>query len=173
MLSEKMVKALNGQLNAELYSAYLYLSMASWLQEINLPGFVHWMECQATEEMTHAGKFYKFITERGGRAVMAPIDGPPTDWNNPVELFEAVLAHERKVTGLINDLVDLAIEERDHATNNYLQWFVAEQVEEEASVDEVLQQLKLMGDAQGGLFMLDKQLAARKVTMPPGLTVFA
>ncbi len=173
MLSEKMVKALNDQINAELYSSYLYLSMASYFAEVNLAGFRRWMECQAAEEMYHAMKMYNFVNERGGRVTMKQIDAPPVEWESPLAVLEATLAHEQMVTGRINDLVDLAIAEKDHATNNFLQWYVAEQVEEEASVDEIIQKLKLMGDAQGGLFMIDQEMGQRVFTIPPEVTIFA
>jgi len=166
MLSEKMQDALNEQLNAELYSSYLYLSMAAYCRSINLKGFGNWMRCQVQEELVHAMKFYTYIIDRGGKAIMKPIEGPPTQWASPAEAFEHTLKHEQKVTGLINKLVDLAISESDHATNSFLQWFVTEQVEEEASADEVLQKLKLAGDSPQGLFMIDTELAGRVFTMP-------
>ena len=161
MLTEKMQTALNGQLNAELYSSYLYLSMNAYFKSLNLDGFANWMYYQAQEELEHSMKFYDFIIQRGGKVVLAQIEAPPTEWDSPLAVFEATLAHEQKVTGLINDLVEVALEERDHATNIFLQWFVSEQVEEEESVGGVLEQLKLMGDAQGGLFMIDRELAKR------------
>ena len=161
MLSEKMENALNGQLNAELYSAYLYLSMNAYFKSVNLDGFANWMYYQAQEEVTHGMKFYDFINSRGGRVKLAQIDAPETEWNSPLAVFEATLAHEQKVTGLINDLVELALEEHDHATNIFLQWFVSKQVEEEESVGGVLEQLRLMGEAKGGLFMIDRELAKR------------
>jgi ferritin len=166
MLSDSMEKALNGQLNAELYSSYLYLSMSAYFQSVNLGGFAHWMRMQAQEELVHTMKFYDYVCERGGRVLLQPVDGPPTQWDSPLAVFEAVLEHERKVTGLINKLVDGAIEERDHATNGFLQWFVTEQVEEEASADGVLQKLKLVGDAAGGTFMIDQELGQRVFTPP-------
>ena len=161
MLSEKMENALNGQLNAEMYSAYLYLSMNAYFKSINLDGFANWMYYQAQEELTHAMKFYDFIISRGGRVKLAQIDAPPNSWDSPLAIFEATLEHEQKVTGLINDLVELALAEHDHASNIFLQWFVSEQVEEEESVGGVLEQLKLMGEAKGGLFMMDRELAKR------------
>ena len=171
MISETMQKALNDQVNAELYSSYLYLSMAAYFKGINLNGFARWMEAQALEELTHAMKFYSFINERGGKVTLNSIEGPPSQWDSPLAVFENAYAHEQKVTGLINNLVDRAMEEKDHATNNFLQWFVSEQVEEEASADEVVQKLKLMGEAQGGLFMLDRELAQRTFTLPPNTTI--
>jgi ferritin len=161
MLTEKMQKALNGQLNAELYSAYLYLSMNAYFKSVNLDGFANWMYYQAQEELEHSMKFYDFVIQRGGKAVLTQIEAPPTEWDSPLAVFEATLAHEQKVTGLINELVEIALGEHDHATNIFLQWFVSEQVEEEESVSGVLEQLKLMGDAQGGLFMIDRELAKR------------
>ena len=166
MISKKMEKALNTQVNAELYSAYLYLSMESHFKSLNMNGFANWMRIQTQEEMMHAMKIYEFINERGGRVTLKAIDGPPTKWDSPLAVFEAVYAHEQKVTGLINDLVNLAIEEKDHATNSFLQWFVNEQVEEESSADEVVQQLKMMENAPGGMFMLDRELGQR-VFAPP------
>ena len=161
MLTEKMQTALNGQLNAELYSSYLYLSMNAYFKSVNLDGFANWMYYQAQEELEHSLKFYDFVIQRGGKVVLAQIEAPTTEWDSPMAVFEVTLAHEQKVTGLINDLVEIANEERDHATNIFLQWFVSEQVEEEESVGGVLEQLKLMGDAKGGLFMIDRELAKR------------
>ena len=161
MLTEKMQKALNGQMNAELYSSYLYLSMHAYFKSVNLDGFANWMYYQAQEELTHAMKFYDFLCQRGGRVQLTQIEAPPAEWNSPLAVFEATLEHEQKVTGLINDLVEIAHEERDHASHIFLQWFVSEQVEEEENVGGVLEQLKLMGEAQGGLFMIDRELAKR------------
>ncbi len=166
MIGKKMVDALNEQVNAEMYSAYLYLSMESYFKSLNLNGFANWMRVQTQEEMMHAMKIYDFINERDGRVTLKPIEGPPTNWESPLAVFEAVYAHEQKVTGLINKLVDLAIEEKDHATNTFLQWFVNEQVEEESSADEKVQQLKMMEKAPGGMFMLDRELGQRVFTPP-------
>ncbi len=166
MLKEKIEKALTKHLNAEIYSSYLYLSMAAYFESINLKGFANWMRVQTQEELVHAMKFYDFIIERGGKVVLTSIEGPRTEWSSPLAVFEHAYEHEQKVTGLINNLVDLSIAEQDHATNNFLQWFVAEQVEEEASADEVVQKIKLMGDASGGLFMLDSELGQRVFTPP-------
>ena len=161
MLSEKMENALNGQLNAEMYSGYMYLSMNAYFKSINLDGFANWMHYQAQEELAHAMKFYDFIISRGGRVKLAEVDAPPNTWDSPLAIFEATLEHEQKVTGLINDLVELALAEHDHASNIFLQWFVSEQVEEEENVGGVLEQLRLMGEAKGGLFMMDRELAKR------------
>ncbi len=170
MIKEKIQNALNRQTNAEMYSAYLYLSMSAFFESINLKGFANWMRVQTQEEMAHAMKFYDYINERGGRITLTAIDAPPTQWKSPLDVFEHVYKHEQRVTGLINDLVNLAVAENDHATNNFLQWFVAEQVEEESSADEIVQNLRLLGDARGsGLFMLDKELGQRVFT-PPATT---
>ena len=166
MLSEKMAGALNGQLNAELYSAYLYLSMEAYFQAANLPGFANWMHVQVQEEQFHAMKFYDFINERGGRVILAQIQAPPNEWDSPLAAFEAVLAHEQKVTALINDLVDLAIQEKDHAANSFLQWFVDEQVEEEDTAGTIVGQLKLIKDSPQALFLMDKELSQRVFTPP-------
>jgi ferritin len=166
MVKKKIEAALNKQLNAELYSSYLYLSMSAYFQSINLPGFANWMRVQTQEELVHAMKFYDFINERGGRVTLQKIDSPPTKWASPLNAFESAYKHEQKVTGLINDLVNLAVGEKDHATNIFLQWFVTEQVEEEASADEVVQKLKLVGKDSGGMFMLDGEMGQRVFTPP-------
>lgn len=166
MIKEKIQDALNKQINAELYSSYLYLSMSAYFESINLKGFANWMRVQTQEELVHAMKFYDYLIERGGKVLLSSIESPPTEWPSPLAIFENAYQHEQKVTGLINKLVDLAIAEKDHATNNFLQWFVSEQVEEEASADEVVQKIKLMGDARGGIFMLDRELAQRVFTPP-------
>jgi ferritin len=168
MLSDKMEKALNQQLNAEWYSSYLYMSMAAYFLSINLNGLASWMKVQRLEEMTHALKFYDFINERGGRIILEQIDKPPTQWASPLAVFEDTCKHEQKVTGLIHNLVDLALSERDHATNAFLQWFVTEQVEEESSANEVWQKLKLSGNDTNALFMIDRELGTRVFTPPPG-----
>ena len=125
MLKKKMLKGMNDQINAEMFSSYLYLSMENYFQSISLGGFAAWMRAQAQEEMMHAMKFYDFIHERGGKVSLEAIAKPETNWESPLAAFEAVLAHEQHVTSLINDLVDLAIGEKDHATNIFLQWFVS------------------------------------------------
>ena len=160
-LSKKMEKELNEQINAEMYSSYLYLSMASDLNRKALDGFSSWMKTQAQEELYHAMKLYDFVLERGGSVTLDTIEAPKTEWKSALEIFQAAYNHELLVTSLINDLVDLAIKEKDHATNNFLQWYVKEQVEEEASADEIVQKLKLIGSQGNGLFMLDKEMGAR------------
>jgi len=166
MISEKMQAALNEQVNAEWYSAYLYLSMEAYFESINLGGFANWMRVQTQEEISHGTKIYDYIHERGGRMTLKAIAGPPTEWDSPLAVFEAAYAHEQKVTGLINDLADLSLKEKDHAANIFLQWFVNEQVEEEKSADDIVQKLKLMADAPSGLYMLDKELGQRVFTPP-------
>ena len=168
MLGTEMQKALNQQVNAEMYSSYMYLSMSGWFEDKNLAGCARWMRMQAQEELVHAMKIYDFIHERGGRAELTAIEEPPRNWDSALAVFENVLSHEKKVTGLINNLVDLAIQEKDHATSIFLQWFVTEQVEEEASADAVLQKLKLTADAPGGLFVIDQELGQRTMTCPCG-----
>ena len=166
MLTDKVQDALNNQFNAELYSSYLYLSMHSYFKSINLDGFANWMYQQAKEELMHAMKFYDFINQRGGRAKTAAVAEPPSDWESPLAVFEETLAHEQKVTGLINDLVEIANDAHDHASQIFLQWFVTEQVEEEATAMDILGKLEIAGSSAGGLFMLDKEMAARVFTPP-------
>jgi ferritin len=162
----KMVEALNSQLNAEMYSAYLYLSMGAYFEDLDLSGFANWMRVQAQEEMTHAMKIHDFIIQRGDRVSLTRIEAPPTEWESPVNTFEHVYKHEQKVTGLINQLVNLALSLGDHATNNFLQWFVAEQVEEEESSSGVLKKVKMANDSLSALLMLDNELAQRIFTPP-------
>jgi ferritin len=161
MLSPKMQDALNAQINAELYSSYLYLSMAAYFEAQNLMGFANWMHQQSREETMHGMKFYTFVNDRRGRVLLQPLAGPQTEWASALAVFEESLLHEQKVTGLINKLVDLAIQESDHATQSFLKWFLDEQVEEEANVDNVIQDLKRIGDSGQGLFMLDREMAGR------------
>ena len=162
MIGEKMRKALNGQVNAELYSAYLYLSMAAYLESENLRGSAGWMRVQAGEELAHAMKLFDHVVERGGRVSLSAIEAPPAEWASPLATFEAVYAHEQKVTGLISKLVEAAALEGDHAAGAFLQWFVSEQVEEESSASEIVQNLKRVGESANGLLMLDQVLGRRK-----------
>lgn len=161
MISKKMEKALNEQINAEMYSAYLYLAMAAYFEAENLPGFANWMKIQTQEETAHAMKFFHFINERRGRVVLKAIDQPAKEWKSPLAAFEASFEHEQMITGRIDDLVNLALEEKDHATNAFLQWFVTEQVEEETSVDTIIQMLKMAEKAPGAVFMIDRELGRR------------
>ncbi len=165
-IAKPMEGAINKQINAELYSSYLYLAMAADFESKNLSGFAKWMRVQVQEEMVHAMKFFDYVLERGGRVTLDALDTPPAEWDSPLAAFEAAYGHEQKVTALIDGLVALAIEKKDRASENMLQWFVAEQVEEEATADAVVQQLRLAADAPGALFMLDRELGQR-VFMPP------
>lgn len=161
MIDEEMVKALNRQLNAELYSGYMYLSMAAYFESIDLPGFADWNRLHAQEEFTHGMKFYDYLVSRDARVTLMEIEGPPTEWESAYAVFDHVYRHEQLVTGLINKLVDLAISQKDHATNNFLQWFVAEQVEEEETAGGILKKVKLAGDDSRALLLLDKDLGDR------------
>ena len=161
MLSQAMTAALNEQLNHELYSSYLYLSMAAYFENLHLQGFANWMRVQYQEETLHALKILDFIGERGGAVKLMQIATPTGEWASPLAVMAHTLEHEQGVSRKINKLVDVAIKESDHATNNFLQWFVSEQVEEESSVDAILQQLKLTGDSGQGLLMIDRELAQR------------
>jgi len=161
MISKKMEKAINEQINAELYSGYLYLSMAAYFDSINLPGFSVWMKVQAKEEYKHAMKFYEHIADRLGTVTMKGIEQPKTAWKSPLDAFEEVFAHEQKVTSLINKLVDIAAGEKDNAASVMLNWFVNEQIEEEKSADEIVQILRRIKDSAQGLIMLDRELAKR------------
>lgn len=165
-IKKKVQDAINRQINRELYSAYLYLSMQSYFESINLKGFANWMKVQVQEELTHAMKLYDYLFQRGGRIILQPIEAPPGEWSSPLDVFEKTYEHEQAVTSLINDLVELANSEKDHATYNMLLWFVSEQVEEENNVSNLTKKIKLMKDAPGGIFMLDKELATRIVTTP-------
>lgn len=171
-MNPKIEKAINEQINAELYSAYLYLSMSSWFDSRGLKGFAHWERIQAMEERDHALKFFDYLLSRGGRAVMKAVQAPPSEWKGYKEVFEIQLAHEQKVTSLINAIMDLAIAERDHASVNMLQWFVAEQVEEEENARGILDQMSMIEKEKGVglLYMLDRELAARVYTPPAAST---
>ncbi len=161
MINKKIEQELNNQINAEIYSSYLYLSMSAYAETQNLSGFASWLKAQAQEEVTHAMKIFDHVVERGGRVVLGKIDGPKTDWEDMVEVFEDVYEHEQKVTAMIHRLVDMAIEQKDHATFNFLQWFVEEQVEEEDSSSKVLEKLKMVQGKGAGIFMLDRELSKR------------
>jgi ferritin len=166
MLDARMEDALNHQVNAELYSAYLYLSMAAQFAELGMAGGQNWMTIQYQEELSHAQKIFDYVIERGGRSTLAPIDGPQTEWPTGLAMFEDAYGHEQKVTGLINDLATLALELKDHATHNFLQWFIAEQVEEEATASDMVQKFRMAGEHPAGVYQLDKELAARVFTPP-------
>ena len=161
MASEKMVEALNNQINAELYSAYLYMGMAAYFESEGLEGFAHWMETQAQEEVIHAQKFYHYVNEVGGRVVFDGIAKPPAEYKSPLAVFQATLEHEKHVTSLINKLITLARGESDYATEAYLQWFITEQVEEEANASRFVAALKRIGDSPNGIFMMDREAGSR------------
>lgn len=162
MFSSAMEKAINDQIQKELYSAYVYLSMAAYFEANNLTGAASWMRLQHQEEQLHAMKFFDFIHDRGGRVVLQAIQQPPTDFASPLAVFEAALAHEQKVSKSIHDLYALAIGENDYPTQAMLQWFINEQVEEERNASAIVAQLKMIGDSPAGLFMIDQQLGARQ-----------
>jgi len=161
MHSEKIISALNKQLNLELFSSYLYLSMSAYFDSVNLSGFASWTKIQSAEEYEHSMKFFDFLNQLGGKIVLDAISKPKNDWNSAFEVYEDIYEHEQKVTDSINKLVDLAIEEKDHAVNNFLQWFVKEQVEEEASVKLIVEKLKGIGDHKNAVYMLDHHAAKR------------
>ncbi|OHB51508.1 MAG: ferritin [Planctomycetes bacterium GWF2_41_51] len=162
MISEKMVKALNDQVNAELYSAYIYYAMQAYFHSVNLNGFANWMNVQTKEEMSHAAKIFDFLNERNARVELAAIEKPQKDWKNALDVFEAAYKHEQYVTGRINCLTELAKNEKDYATESFLKWYIDEQVEEEANALKIVEMLKMAKDSTGALLMLDHQLAKRK-----------
>jgi ferritin len=164
MISQSLVDALNDQLKQELYSSYLYLSMSAFCDDRNLTGFAHWMRLQADEEREHAMKFFDFVQDRDGRAVLQAIPQPQRDFGSPVELFEQVLAHEQEVTSLIEQLYRKATADQDHATQVFLQWFISEQVEEEKTASQILETLRMAGDDKVALLMVDRELGARTAT---------
>jgi ferritin len=161
MISKKIQNALNEQLNAEFYSSYIYLSMSAYFESKDLQGFARWFRMQADEEYAHAMKIFDYIYQIGGEVKLLKIDGPKTDWNSFLEVFQDTYEHEQKVTKSINDLLELSYTEKDHATVNFLQWFVSEQVEEEATAQQNVKKMEMIGDNKAGLFMIDKELGAR------------
>ncbi len=162
MLNHKLQTALNEQIKNELYSAYIYLSMSAYFESVNLPGFANWMRKQSQEEVNHAMKIFDFIHERGGRVELQAIDQPPVSFESPLKVFEMALEHEKKVTAMIHDLYKLAEEEKDYPTQVMLHWFIDEQVEEEKSASDVVEQLKRIGDDGVGLLLLDQKLGDRE-----------
>jgi ferritin len=161
MISKKIEDALNDQVRKEVYSSYLYLSMAAQFASMNLNGFTHWMKIQTSEETKHAMKIYDHLNARNGRVILQQIDAPQSTWKSAKEMFQDAYQHEQKVTDSINKIVELARAEKDYATDAFLQWFVNEQVEEEASTNEILQKLQLIGDNPAGLLVLDSELSKR------------
>lgn len=161
MLSKKLEEALNEQINAEFWSAYLYLSMAADMSDKGFSGVSNWFNVQFKEEQDHAIKLFNYVLARGGKVTLKPIKEVETSWKNPLKVFEHTIEHERKVTSLINELYHLATEEKDYATQSMLKWFIDEQVEEEENVRDIIDKLKLIGDNGYGLYQFDKELAAR------------
>lgn len=162
MISTSMQKSLNEQINKELYSAYLYLSMSAWFENQNLPGFAKWMHMQAEEEYEHAMKFFGHIADRGGKVELKTIAGPQVDWKSNLEVVEQVLEHEQLVTASINSLYDQALSEKDYPAQVMLQWFIDEQVEEEKNASELVHLVSVLGKNETGLVMLDQRLAQRE-----------
>jgi ferritin len=161
MLSKSLQDALNNQIKHEFYSSFLYLSMSAYFEATDWPGFATWVQVQSEEEAGHAKKFVQFILDRGGRVALSALDAPPTDFTGPHDVFNQVLAHEQKVTGLINQLYAQAVKENDYAAQTFLQWFINEQVEEEKNAALICGQLKRIGESSGSLFALDHQLGKR------------
>jgi len=166
MISKKLVKAINEQINKELFSEYLYISMQAWFADQSLDGMANWMSAQAQEEHFHAMKFFSYLIERGGKVQLMPIEGPAVDFENPLKAFSMALEHERFISKSINQLMDLAIKENDHATRSFLQWYVDEQVEEESSVDKIVNMLKMVGEHGHGIMMIDRDLSSRSYSPP-------
>jgi ferritin len=166
MLSKTMQDAINEQIKDELYSAYLYLSMAAYSEDANLPGLAHWMQLQAQEEVMHAIKFFNYVNERGGRVVLHAIDQPPVEFESPLDIFEKTLEHEQHVTALIHNLYGLAVKENDYASQMMLHWFIEEQVEEESTAGHILETLRMIGDNSNALLMLDRELGGRAAEQP-------
>ncbi|MDQ7006168.1 MAG: ferritin [Acidobacteriota bacterium] len=166
MFTDKLQQGFNEHINAELYSAYLYLAMASFFDRKSLAGFANWLKIQAQEELAHAVKAYDFVHERGGEVAFGAIAAPEGQWDSPLQVFEAALAHEKEVSRRIEELVALAEVEKDRASRIFLDWFVTEQVEEEASFDALIQQLRLIENAPQALFMLDRELGQRTFQRP-------
>ena len=166
MIKKRLEEVINKQINAELYSAYLYLSMAAYFEDANLPGFANWMRVQFEEEQFHAMKFMDYLIERGGRVHLDAIEKPRFEWNNAIEVFEETLTHEQHVTALINNIAEVAEEEKDRANQNLLIWFIDEQVEEEGAAEKILNDLKMIGGQGHGMLMLDREFATRTFVPP-------
>lgn len=166
MISKKLQDAINVQINKELFSEYLYISMQAWFANQNLDGFATWMDVQGQEERFHAMRFFNYLIARGGKVELKPIAGPTVDFKSPLAVFKAALEHEQAMSKSINELMEVAIKEKDHSARGMLQWYVNEQVEEEASVDKVIHHLEMVKDDPHAIFMLDNQLGTR-VFIPP------
>ncbi|MFZ5951581.1 MAG: ferritin [Candidatus Rifleibacteriota bacterium] len=167
MLDKKMAAAINNQIQEEMYSFYLYLAMAEYGADNGLMGMRHWMRNQAMEEMGHVVRFMNYLDEKGASVELKAIKAPPKSWKSPKQAFEEAYKHEGHITSCINNLVDLALSLKDHATANMLNWFVGEQVEEEASAKGVVDMINLTGNAPGGMFLVDRELAARPAAVDP------
>ena len=166
MISQKMEKEINSQITREMYSAYLYMSISANASRDGLKGIATWFMVQYHEEMVHAMKMYEYIIRQGGRVVLDVIQKPPSSWKSPLEMFENALEHEKTVTKNINNLLDLAVSEKDHASQTFFHWYVTEQIEEEDNATDITQKLRLIGDNAGALYLLDKELGARMLTVP-------
>jgi ferritin len=162
MIKEKILKILNKQINDELYSSYLYLSMSTYFSSLNFDGFAKWMRMQSAEEYGHGMKIYDYVLQRDGKVTLSKIDTPKAAWKSPLEIFQETLKHEQNISESINNIINLAIQEKDHATTQFFQWFVGEQVEEEANASNIFEKMKMVGDNKSGLFMLDRELGQRK-----------
>lgn len=161
MLSKNLQEAINEQIKNEIYSAYLYLSMSAYFEAHNLPGFAHWMRVQYEEELGHALRLFDHVHDRGGRVILQAIPQPASDWKDALEVFAQVLEHEQRVTAMIHNLYETALAEKDYAAQVMLQWFIDEQVEEEKSASQILEQLRLVEGRGSALLMLDHRLGKR------------
>ena len=162
MIKEKILKILNKQINEELYSSYLYLSMSNFFSSLNLDGFAKWMRMQSQEEYEHGMKIYDYILQREGKVILAKIETPIAVWKSPLEVFQETLKHEKHISSCIHSIIDMAIQEKDHATTQFFQWFVGEQVEEEANASNIVEKMKMVGDNKSGIFMLDREMGKRQ-----------
>jgi len=169
MISEKMIESLNRQINREIFSAYLYLGMNAYALSIGVQGIANWFSVQAKEELCHAQIIFNYVNQQGGRVVLEALETPEQDFSSVTELFQKTLGHEKQVTAMISNLVTLAREEKDYATESFLQWFVTEQVEEEANPTDILQKLNLFGESGEALYRLDTELGQRVFTLPQSL----
>jgi ferritin len=166
MISNKMVDAVNGQINKEMYSAYLYMSMSAYADGEGLKGFATYFMVQYHEEMVHAMKFFEYLARQGNKITLGALDKPPVEFGTMLQMFQQTLEHERFITRSINELIDLAMSEKDYASKAFLDWYVTEQVEEEKNAVENIQKLKMIGDNSSALYLLDKELGARMLTVP-------
>ncbi|MCP4148148.1 MAG: ferritin [bacterium] len=167
MIKPKMEETINKQINEEMFSSYLYLSMAAYCETINLKGFAHWLRVHTQEEMFHGMKLFDHLVERGGTVSLTAIGDPKKKWDSVLNVFEEALAHEQHITGCINNMMDLAIEEKDHAARNIINWFVNEQVEEEDTFSEIVGKLKMIGDNTGLLLIEDKEMGQAPLGLNP------